>query len=91
MYAEAGADVLGVSTDSLETHRAFAAAHALPFGLISDPAGRLAAAFGVEVHEGAARRTTFVIGRDGRIAHTFAGVHVIGHAREVLVAVRAAH
>jgi peroxiredoxin Q/BCP len=89
VYDEAGADIVGVSTDTEESHRAFAQNHALPFGLVADPDGRLAAAFGVELASGIARRTTFVIGRDGRIARVFPGVQVAGHADEVIAAVRA--
>ena len=39
--------VVGVSVDSVESHRAFAEKHAFPFALLSDPEGELASAFGV--------------------------------------------
>ncbi|MEZ4394430.1 MAG: peroxiredoxin [Polyangiales bacterium] len=89
-YGEAGADLVGVSTDSLEAHRAFAQHHTLPFGLIADPRGWLAAAFGVQNNGGFLQRATFVIGRDGRVAQVFPQVRVDGHSDEVLAAVRAA-
>jgi len=89
-YREAGADIVGVSTDSKTAHEAFAAHHQLPFGLIADPQGALARAFGLDASSGVAPRYTFVIGRDGRVARVFPAVRVDGHADEVLAAVRAA-
>lgn len=89
-YAEAGADIVGVSTDPVEAHRGFAQHHRLPFGLIADTEGRLAGAFGVPVNGGYTARTTVVIGRDGRVARVFPSVGVDGHSDEVLAAVRAA-
>jgi len=88
-YAEAGADLVGVSTDTKAAHDAFASHHQLPFGLIADPQGRLARAFGLDPSGGVAPRATFVIGRDGRVARVFPNVRVDGHADEVLAAVRA--
>jgi peroxiredoxin Q/BCP len=90
-YGEAGADIVGVSTDAAEAHRGFATNHQLPFGLIADTDGRLAGAFGVPVNGGYTARTTVVIGRDGRVARVFPNVSVDGHSNEVLAAVRAAH
>jgi peroxiredoxin Q/BCP len=83
-----GADIVGVSTDAMSSHASFAQGHQLNFGLIADPDGALARAFGLTV-SGFAPRTTFVIGRDGRVARVFPGVRVDGHATEVLTAVRA--
>lgn len=90
-YGEAGADIVGVSTDGADAHRGFAQNHQLPYGLIADTDGRLAGAFGVPVRPGGyAARTTLVIGRDGRVARVFPNVSVDGHSAEVLAAVRAA-
>ncbi len=89
-YREAGADIVGVSTDTKAAHEAFAAHHQLPFGLIADPQGQLARAFGLDASRGVAPRYTFVIGRDGRVGRAFPAVRVDGHADEVLAAVRAA-
>jgi peroxiredoxin Q/BCP len=90
-YNEAGADIVGVSTDSKEAHEGFARHHQLPFGLVADPQGQLARAFGLDASGGFAPRFTFVIGRDGRVARVFPNVRVDGHSDEVLAAVRAAH
>jgi len=90
-YDEAGADIVGVSTDDAAAHQAFARTHRLPFGLIADTQAQLARAFGLPGSPGGfLPRTTFVIGRDGRVARVFPGVRVDGHADEVLAAVRAA-
>jgi len=64
-----GADVvvLAVSTDSLATHRRFAAKLGLPFRLLSDPDQALAAKYGSKDTGGIDRRTVYVIGRDGRV------------------------
>lgn len=88
-YDAAGADVVGVSTDTKAAHEGFAAHHQLPFGLIADPQGQLARAFGLDASGGFAPRVTFLIGRDGRVARVFPNVRVDGHAAEVLTAIRA--
>jgi peroxiredoxin Q/BCP len=80
--------VLGVSVDSVESHRKFADKHALPFPLLSDFEGLMARTFGV-LREGVADRTTFVIDRDLRIRRRFDQVRPRGHAQQVLEFVRA--
>jgi thioredoxin-dependent peroxiredoxin len=79
--------VIGVSTDSVESHRAFAEKHALPFTLLADTDGALARAFDV-LSGAAARRSTFVLNRDGRVARAFLEVTPRGHAQQVLNFVR---
>lgn len=90
-FDEAGADIVGVSTDTKRSHEGFARNHQLPFGLIADPRGQLAGAFGLDLTLGFAPRVTFVIGRDGRVARVFPNVSVEGHADAVLEAVRASN
>ncbi len=89
-FASVGAVVVGVSMDGPESHRAFAEKHQLNFPLLSDPDGAIAAEFGVSTARGVAQRTTFVIGRDGKIAKVFADVSVKGHSAEVLAAAKQA-
>jgi peroxiredoxin Q/BCP len=79
--------VVGVSVDSVESHRAFAEKHAFPFILLSDSKGELASAFGV-LRGGAAARSTFVFNADQRVARAFHGVTPRGHAQHVLDFVR---
>jgi thioredoxin-dependent peroxiredoxin len=90
-YNAAGADIVGVSTDTKTSHEGFARNHQLPFGLIADPRGLLAGAFGLDASGGYAPRVTFVIGRDGKVAQVFPNVSVDGHSTAVLAAVRASH
>ena len=79
--------VVGVSTDSVESHRAFAEKHAFPFTLLSDSSGDVSRAFGV-FNEGMADRSTFVLDREGRVARAFHDVTPRGHAQRVLNFVR---
>lgn len=77
------AKVIGVSMDSLESHRAFAKAHGLTFPLLADTDGALAAKYGVRTRRGFAERVTFII-KDGTIAKVYPRVVVRGHAEDVL-------
>jgi thioredoxin-dependent peroxiredoxin len=80
--------VIGVSVDSVESHRKFADQHALAFPLLSDSDGTLARTFGV-LRDGLADRTTFVLDRDLRVRRRFDQVKPRGHAQQVLEFVRA--
>jgi thioredoxin-dependent peroxiredoxin len=75
--------VVGVSTDSVERHRAFAEKHALPFILLADVEGKLASAFGVLKGKYAAR-STFVLDAELRVRRAFHEVMPRGHAAQVL-------
>jgi len=79
--------VVGVSTDSVESHRGFADEHGLPFPLLADTRGELAKAFSV-LEGGMAQRATFVLDREGRVARSFLEVTPRGHAQQVLNFVR---
>jgi len=71
-FAEAGALVVGVSGDSLDSHRAFAADHRLPFLLLSDPDGAMRNAFGVPKTLGILPgRVTYVIDKRGIVRLLF--------------------
>jgi peroxiredoxin Q/BCP len=61
--------VLGVSTDSLATHRRFAGSLDLPFRLLSDPDQKIARKYGSSGDGGRTRRTVFVVGPDGRVKY----------------------
>jgi peroxiredoxin Q/BCP len=63
-----GAQVVGISTDGVETQRRFKAEHGLPYTLLSDEGGKVAAAYSGKVPIlGLANRANFVIGEDGII------------------------
>ncbi len=61
--------VVGISTDSLESHRRFAASLDLPFRLLSDPDQKIARSYGSNGDSDRTRRTIFVIGPDGRVKY----------------------
>ena len=62
--------VLGVSFDSAESHKQFIAKHNLNFPLLVDTEGKLADLYGARMPDrNMARRVSFLIGADGRIAH----------------------
>jgi peroxiredoxin Q/BCP len=75
-----GVVLVGVSADSLESHREFAKNHKLPFHLISDADGGLSRAFGVPSFG----RQTFVVGADGNVKKIYRSVDVTTHAAEIL-------
>lgn len=78
-----GVVLIGISADTDDSHRAFAANHKLPFLLVSDPKGELAAKFGVPVHMGYDARQSFVIGADGNVKKIYRDVDVTVHAKEI--------
>jgi peroxiredoxin Q/BCP len=85
VYADAGVTVYGVSTNTVDSHRAFANDHGVEYDLLADPDGAVLDAFGVE--HGAddrARRTTFVLS-DDEVIRVYTGVSPDGHARVVLL------
>lgn len=91
----AGVAVLGVSPDSLESHEKFIGKFELPFVLLADEDKKLCEAYGVwqeksrygRTYMGVAR-TTFVIDKQGKIAHVFENVKAAGHEEEVLAWVK---
>lgn len=85
---QARAIVLGVSTDTQDSHKAFADKYALPFKLLDDSSHAFATAFGVPVSSGHAKRVTFVIDKDGKVSKVFPNVNPDGHAAELLEALK---
>jgi peroxiredoxin Q/BCP len=81
--AKIGATLVGISADTLDSHKAFAGHHKLPFLLVSDPDGAIARSYGVPFSTHHARQT-IVIGPDGIVRNVFRHVDVDGHADEVL-------
>lgn len=90
-----GAVVLGVSPDTVESHRKFAEKHGLQFTLLADPDTTTAQAYGVWVkktmygreHMGI-ERATFIIDEAGIIRRVFPKVKVEGHTDEVIEALK---
>jgi peroxiredoxin Q/BCP len=79
-----GAVILGVSTQDATSHVAFADKYKLPFLLLPDPDGSIAKAYGVPLRMGMAKRVTFVIDSQGKIAKVFPDVNPTGHAAEIM-------
>lgn len=71
-FVDAGATVIGVSSDDASSHARFKARHRLPFRLLSDPGAVARRAFGIPKTLGILPgRATFVIDADGRIRESF--------------------
>ncbi|MYN07465.1 peroxiredoxin [Pseudoduganella aquatica] len=90
-FLAAGAEVVGISRDSLKSHENFKAKLGLPFELISDPDEAVCQLFGVmkmkQMYGKTVRgieRSTFVIDGSGRLVKEWRGVKVAGHVDEVL-------
>ena len=86
--------VLGVSVDSLWTHKAFAAQNGITYPLLADfnPKGEAAKKYGVYLEDkGMAARTAFVIGKDGKIKEVVASdIPVARDIEKLLAKTRAA-
>jgi thioredoxin-dependent peroxiredoxin len=89
-FAAAGAEVIGVSSDSVASHRRFAQRQELPFLLLSDRAGTVREQYGVEETLGIVPgRVTYVIDPAGIVRHIYSSqLRVLRHPREALEAVR---
>ena len=90
-FARAGAEVVGVSRDSLKSHKGFKAKMKFPFELLSDADEKVCSQFGVMKMKNmygkkvrGIERSTFVLDGEGAIAREWRGVKVPGHAQEVL-------
>ncbi len=84
---QAGAAVVGVSLDDVKSHAEFAAKYHVPFPLLADAERRAASAYGVlgsMVGMHYARRTTFLIDPQGRIAKVYTDVDPKANSSQVL-------
>jgi thioredoxin-dependent peroxiredoxin len=90
VFSEAGADVIGVSSDSVDKHASFADHHKLPFTLLSDAGGAVRKSYGVPSTLGLLPgRTTYVIDRAGVVQRVFnSQTNIGGHINEALEAVK---
>jgi peroxiredoxin Q/BCP len=90
VFTDAGAEVIGVSSDSAESHAAFAGHHKLPFTLLSDADGRVRKSYGVPATLGLLPgRVTYVIDRGGIVRHVVNSQIQIGrHIDSALAVVR---
>lgn len=79
-----GAQVVGISTDSVESQRKFREELKVPYPLLSDPGGKVAKQYGGTVPVvGLAHRATFVVGEDGVVQQVVTGSDAIDPAGAV--------
>jgi peroxiredoxin Q/BCP len=83
-FEKADVAIVGVSTNSAESHREFRKDHAIPFALAADESGSIGAAYGVSKKLWGYDRVTFLVGRDGKVAKVWPSVDPGVHAAEVL-------
>jgi peroxiredoxin Q/BCP len=89
-FVRAGAEVIGVSGDSVDKHKSFAEHHSLPFTLLADEGNKLRKAYGVPatlwILPG---RVTYVIDKQGVVRHVFdSQLQATKHIDEALGVVR---
>jgi peroxiredoxin Q/BCP len=89
-FADAGAEVIGVSSDSADKHADFAGKHNLPFTLLADRGGQVRKRYGVPAALGLIPgRVTYVIDRQGTVRHVFNSMTNIGkHVDDALAMVK---
>ena len=87
-FRKAGATILGISVDDVDSHKAFAAKHSLPFTLLADSTKQVAKDYGVLVKMlgvfEVARRDTFLIDPTGHVAKHWPSVDPKEHSDLVL-------
>lgn len=95
-FAKVGAEIIGISPDSVNSHQKFKAKYELGLTLLADEDKKAANDYGVWVEKSmygkkymGIERSTFLIGKDGKIAKSWRKVKVPGHADDVLAAVKA--
>ncbi len=95
VFAKAGAQIIGVSADSVASHDKFKKKYGLDFPLVSDESKAMLTAYGVWVEKSmygkkymGIERSTFLIGADGKIRTIWSKVKVPGHVADVLKAVQ---
>ncbi len=95
-FADAGANVFGISRDTVAKHDKFVAKHGLTTPLLSDEGQSVCEDYGVWIEKNmygrksmGIERSTFLIDADGKIARVWRKVKVPGHVDEVLEAARA--
>jgi peroxiredoxin Q/BCP len=88
-YAERHAVILGVSVDSVDSHKEFCAKEGLNFKLLADSDGKVSQAYGSLTNLGVvkfAKRNTFLIDPNGKVGKAYTSVDPASHSQEVLAA-----
>lgn len=91
LFEKINVPIIGVSRDSVESHKKFKAKYNLSFSLLSDPEGTVCKAYGVWVEKSmygkkyfGIERTTFLISEDRKIVKIWSKVKVKDHVKDVL-------
>ena len=92
VFKDAGAEIIGVSSDSVESHRQFAKEHQLPFILLSDVDGVIRKRYSVPTAFGLPGRVTYIIDRQGIVRRIFFSQFTSKrHVDEALETVKSIH
>lgn len=94
-FGKLNAEIIGVSVDSVESHKKFTVKYKLPFDLLADDKKEIVEKYGVWKEKNmygrkymGIERTTFIVDEDGKIANIFAKVKVDDHNKEVMEALK---
>ena len=91
LFRRIGAEVVGISVDDVKSHQEFAEKYQLPFTLLADSSGETVSAYGVMRNllvVKMARRQSFLIDPEGRIAKHYAEVNPDTHSNQVLADIK---
>lgn len=86
IFQKLDTEILGVSVDSVESHKRFTQNHRLSFPLLSDEDKSISTQYGVLHENGYSSRTSFIIDKQGLIRAVFPDVVVEGHWEELWTA-----
>ena len=94
-FGKLKAEIIGISTDSVKSHKKFAEKYGLPFILLADEKKQVVQEYGVWKEKNmygrkymGIERTTFIINSDGKITNIFPKVKVDEHNKEVMEALK---
>ena len=88
-FKEINAEIIGISAQSMESHKSFASHHNLQYILLTDSNNNVRKLYGVSSTLGIPGRVTFVIDKKGKVKHVFSSqLHFIKHAKDALLALR---
>ena len=94
-FGKLNVEIIGVSVDSVESHKKFTVKYKLPFDLLADDKKEIVEKYGVWKEKNmygrkymGIERTTFIVDEDGKIANIFAKVKVDDHNKEVMEALK---
>ncbi len=83
-FEKMGVAVLGISSDTSESHKKFRAKYGLPFTLLSDPKKETIGAYGAKNAAGSTKRISYLVGKDGTILKVYPKVDPANHALHIL-------